>query len=169
MSNTLSETVQEIADNLWDKWAMGEEGRKAGCPAMTKDLFTLAIQDILPKQPTEPAQIPQEVKDKIILRGKELFPTPAIGHMNTFIIAAEYGYSLAPSGSNTTNYREVYVEVNVEERLPTVDTRIIAKEKQTGIWVETFGCIIRGYTASYSHWLERRRLAMLIGREEPPQ
>lgn len=39
-----NEQIQALADRLWDKWVLREEGRVL----MTKDLFTLSIQDILP-------------------------------------------------------------------------------------------------------------------------
>lgn len=37
--------IENIAEALWKKWSMGEEGANAGYPQMPKDIFTLAIGD----------------------------------------------------------------------------------------------------------------------------
>jgi hypothetical protein len=110
----------------------------------------------IPPQAPQPASMPQEVKDKIILRGKELFPAPTTGQMNTFIIAAEYGYSLALS---TASVKEVYVPVKVSDRMPDNGWRGFVITNSDGFDSGLNVCRVRGglfdLHPNVTQWLEK--------------
>ena len=57
MSNT-TEQIERFADELWNKWVL----RYEGTVRMTKDLFTLAIQDPIPWYESQISTLTAEVE-----------------------------------------------------------------------------------------------------------
>lgn len=66
-----NDIIFKIADQLWDKWAfeLGNYGRR-----MTKDLFTLAIQDELLKELHSPTSEPPEEQEELWINIQDRLP-----------------------------------------------------------------------------------------------